>query len=331
MRDGDSPYLCFFDLEKAFDSVEYYSLLSHIFKLGVNSKCWHVIKNWYTDSCSVVKVNNMLSNPFKVNSGVKQGSVLSPTLFIAVIDSLLSFLESSGQELTIHSLKVGCSAHANDVRAASLCLSSAQTQGDLMDAFCKVNSLNLNSNKTEVIAPNKGKFREGLLNIGSDIVEVQSKAKCLGVWWRYELSPGKTVEERVQHARRAFFALGSIGVFHGKLNALTGQSLFETFVVPIPLYGCETWILSESHVHTLESFQAKIGKRILGISKCHYNISTLIGLPWPSVKARILCRKLTFLEKLLVDDCVSSQVLQTLASDDVYEISIIQQCHFLEH
>ena len=75
-KDGDSPYLCFFDLEKAFDYVEYHTLLSHIFKLGVNGKCWRVTKNWYTDSCSVVKVNNMLSNPFKVNCGVTQGSVL---------------------------------------------------------------------------------------------------------------------------------------------------------------------------------------------------------------------------------------------------------------
>ena len=99
---------------------------------------------------------------------------------------------------------MGCSANADDVRAASLSLSSAQTQEDLIDTFCKVNLLKLNSHKTEVIAPTKGKFREGLLNIGSDIVEVQRKAKCLEVWWRYDLSPGKMVEERVQHARHAF-------------------------------------------------------------------------------------------------------------------------------
>ena len=97
---------------------------------------------------------------------------MSPILFIAVFDSLLSFLESSGQGLTIHGLKVGCSAHADDVRAASLSLSSAQTQEDLIDAFCKVNSLKWISNKTEVIGPTKGKFREGLLHIGGDIFEV---------------------------------------------------------------------------------------------------------------------------------------------------------------
>ena len=84
----------------------------------------------------------------------------------------------------------------------------------------------------------------------------------------------------------------SIGAFHGRLNPLTGQSLFETFVIPTLLYGCETWIHSEPLLESLESFQAEIGKRILGISKYHSNISTRIGLHWPSMKARILLRKL---------------------------------------
>ena len=159
---GYSPYVCFFDIEKAFDSVEYHTLLSHIFKLGVNGKCWRIIKNWYTDAFSAVKINNRLSDPFQVKHGVKQGLVLSPTLFIA---SLLSFLESSGQGLTLRGLNVGCSAHADDVRAASLSLTSAQTQQVLIDAFCEVNSLKLNAIKTEVIVPTKGKPREESFNM----------------------------------------------------------------------------------------------------------------------------------------------------------------------
>ena len=107
----------------------------------------------------------------------------------------------------------------------------------------------------------------------------------------------KSVEECVHKARRAFLICS--GVYWGFSNPLSGHSLFETFVVPIMLYGCKTWIFSESHLHTLESFQAEIGKRILEISKYHSNTGTLMGLHWPSVKARILIRKLTFLAKLL--------------------------------
>ena len=139
------------------------------------------------------------------------------------------------------------------------------------------------------------------------------------------------MEECIHKARRAFFALGSIRAFHGRLNPLTGRSLFETFVVPTMLYGCETWILSDSHYSTLESLQAEIGKRILGISKYHSNHGVLIGLHWPSIRARILIRKLNFLAKLL-DGCdsLSAQVFRALACDDVYNVSLVQQCRSLE-
>ena len=331
IRDGDTPYLCFFDLEKAFDSVEFSTLLSHIFKLGVNGRCWRLIKDWYSNTSSVVKVNGICSDCFPVGRGVKQGSVLSPTLFIAVMDSLLHFLESAGQGLNLLGLHVGASAHADDVRAVSLSKSAAHTQGNLIEAFCQANSLKLNASKTEVVLTTKGRYNECMLELVGQEVVTQKEAKCLGVWWRYDLSPLKSVEESISKARRAFFALGSIGAFHGKLNPLTGRSLFETFVMPTLLYGCETWILSESHLQILESFQAEIGKRILGLSKFHSNTSTLIGLHWPSVKARILIRKLKFLARVLVnDDNISSRVFRTLASDDVYEISLVQQCRFLE-
>lgn len=49
------------------------------------------------------------------------------------------------------------------------------------------------------------------------------------------------------------------------------------------------------------------------------------------MKARILLRKLGFLAKLLSsDNGIGSQVFRTLSSNDVYEISIVQQCRSLE-
>ena len=88
---------------------------------------------------------------------MKQGSVLSPTLFIAVMDSLLHFLESAGQGLNPLGLHVGASAHADDVRAVSLSKSAAHTQGNLIEAFCQANSLKLNASKTEVVLTTKGR------------------------------------------------------------------------------------------------------------------------------------------------------------------------------
>ncbi len=56
----------------------------------------------------------------------------------------------------------------------------------------------------------------------------------------------RAVQENISKARRAFFALGSLGAFQGDLNPLSSRSIFETSVIPILLYGCETWLLDSS-------------------------------------------------------------------------------------
>ena len=87
LRDGGQPYLCLFDMEKAFDWVEIPVLLKHLFNNGINGKFWRIIKSWYSNSFSRVRINNQLSEPFTVERGVKQGSVLSPTVFLIVMDT----------------------------------------------------------------------------------------------------------------------------------------------------------------------------------------------------------------------------------------------------
>ena len=122
-----------------------------------------------------MKVNNKCSDSFPVKRGVKQGSVLSPTLFIAVVDSLLSFLESSGQGLTVLGLNVGNAAHADDVRAASISVTAAQTQGNLINAFCQANSLRLNA---ELVVMTKGMCSEDTHQLVGREVQAQREAKC---------------------------------------------------------------------------------------------------------------------------------------------------------
>ena len=136
----------------------------------------------------------------------------------------------------------------------------------------------------------------------------------------------------VRKARRAFFAIGSLGSFHGKLNPLSARSIFEIFVIPVLLYGCETWILTPTLMTKLEKFQAEIGRRLLGISRYHADLAPLIGLHLPSMMARVFIRKLSFLAKLLTsnEDTQSSRTFRTCAADNVYNISLIQQCQWLQ-
>ena len=235
MRNRDSPYLCLYDLEKTFDSIEYVHLLKHLFQLGVNGKTWRLVKFWYLHSSASVRSKGLVSDPFQVHRGVKQGSVLSPILFAIVMDDLLKDFNNDPSCLSIRGLHVGSAAHADDIRICNISHESIQAQASAIYNFTTKSSLSLNSSKTEIIHMSLHPLQLENIVIHNSIVTVKKEAKCLGIWCTQNLSSSTSISENINKARRAFFALRSIGAYQGSLNPLTASSLFSTYVLPVLL------------------------------------------------------------------------------------------------
>ena len=70
IQDGSTVYQCFYDLEKAFDSVEYCVLLHHLYRSGINGKAWRVIRSFYSDPTAQVRVGHELSHEIKCPAGL---------------------------------------------------------------------------------------------------------------------------------------------------------------------------------------------------------------------------------------------------------------------
>ena len=83
LRGGSRVYMCLYDLQKVFDSVEYPILLQKLYDVGVNGKMWRFLKNWYEDGSCRVKVDGMVSGRFVVERGVKHGSVVPITVSLS--------------------------------------------------------------------------------------------------------------------------------------------------------------------------------------------------------------------------------------------------------
>ena len=81
-------YFAFVDLEKAFDRVPRAVLWWALRSLGVEEWAVRAIQCMYTNARSRVRVNGQYSEEFEVKVGVHQGSVLSPLLFILVLEAL---------------------------------------------------------------------------------------------------------------------------------------------------------------------------------------------------------------------------------------------------
>ena len=106
-KSGDCMYMCFYDLQRAFDSVQYSILLKRLYEAGINGKTWRLIRNWYINPKCMVRIDGCLSSTFTIQRGVLQGSVLSPILFLLVMDPLLRGLEVNKLGPSLHNVYVG--------------------------------------------------------------------------------------------------------------------------------------------------------------------------------------------------------------------------------
>jgi len=94
-RDKKSLFLCFVDLQKAFDSVSHICLLYKLLKLNVNGHVYRIIKSMYSKVKLQVNVGSGLTEEFTSNIGVRQGDNLSPTLFNVYIKDVSSRVQPS--------------------------------------------------------------------------------------------------------------------------------------------------------------------------------------------------------------------------------------------
>ena len=77
----------FVDLEKAFDCASRDILWWAMQHLGLPEWLVNTDQAMYTYTSSRVQVQNSLSDSFRVQVGVHQGSILTPLLFIIVLDT----------------------------------------------------------------------------------------------------------------------------------------------------------------------------------------------------------------------------------------------------
>ena len=159
-------YAAFVDLEKAFDRVPREVLWWSLRKLGVIEWVVRLVQAMYINAKSRVNINGAYSEQFKVTVGVHQGSVLSPLLFIIVMEALsLEFRVSCPWELL----------YADDLAILSDSLEDLKARLAIWKTSLESYGLRVNVEKTKIlvsssefkrIAHNNPKHPCGVCNFG---------------------------------------------------------------------------------------------------------------------------------------------------------------------
>ncbi len=104
LEDGNEVGAVFFDLTKAFDSVPHRKLLGKLQELGLNAYIVNWISDYLTNRTQSVVLNGVSSTTLPVLSGVPQGSILGPLLFLMYLNDINDTTISSGSKLVLEPL-----------------------------------------------------------------------------------------------------------------------------------------------------------------------------------------------------------------------------------
>jgi hypothetical protein len=261
---NSSLYINFIDFEKAFDSVDRESLWRLLRHYGIPTKIVNLIKKSYEAmSCRVIH-GGQLSNSFQVQTGVRQGCLLSPFLFLLAIDWIMRKSTSekrNGIQWTLFK-QLDDLDFADDLALLSHTYQQMQEKTNLVSSTAMDIGLNVNINKSKILKINSSSMNAVTLN-GSQLEEVQSFT-YLGSIVDQQGGTDADVKARIGKARVAFIQLNNIWKSR-ELSRNTKIRLFNSNVKSVLLYGAETWRSTKTTIRKLQTFTNSCLRRILQI------------------------------------------------------------------
>ena len=261
--------MCFIDFEKAFDSVHQETLWQLMKHYGIPEKLITIVKRMYDNNESAVITSSGNTEWFKIKSGVKQGCNMSGFLFLIVIDWIMK--KSTAENITgirwNFTTKLDDLDYADDIALLSSTKEQLQRKFKDVSKHAHSTGLKINSVKTKVMRINANNNQAITSKEQTEIEDVKTFT-YLGAIITSSGGTNEDIRRRLGLARMTYNKLSPVWN-NGQITKRTKFRLFYSNVLSVLLYGSETWKMTKTDEHLVDTFLHKSIRRILKRSTGH--------------------------------------------------------------
>ena len=271
LDEGHSVDVMFLDFSKAFDKVPHIRLMSKVRAHGINGTVANWIEEWLSNRKQRVVLNGKESDWIDVLSGVPQGSVLGPCLFLIYINDI---------DGAIDCVSTLIKKFADDTKTASVANNLAQCdkfqeQLDNLQRWSDIWQMSFNLDKCVVMHLGKKNPRYSY-NLNGTLMKTTDCEKDIGVYMNSSLKPSSHIAEAVKKANRALGILLKCLTFRDKHHYIR---LYKTYVrchLENAVQAWNPWLKQD--IENIEAVQKRAIRMCYGLHGSYHDKLKSVGL-----------------------------------------------------
>ena len=221
------------DVAKAFDCINHTILLYKMSKIGFNDNTIAWFKS-YLDRTQVVKFDNNFSDELNVKTGIGQGTILGPLLFIFYINDMTSVLD----DMKINMYADDCILYTSGNEWNRIC-QKIQPEMNNVFSWCSSNRLKLNINKSKVLAiGSRSKLKKldngNTIYLDAQPLKLTDKYRYLGVILDSEMNLTSLLSDTKKRVLNKLFNLRKLRYYINEKGAL---AIYKQTILPLLDYA----------------------------------------------------------------------------------------------
>lgn len=281
----------FLDFRKAFDTVPHQLLLYKLALLNIDPNVLNWIQNYLEGREQRVVLNGTISTSTRVTSGVPQGSVLGPLLFLIYINDITENIQSH-----IKLFADDCVLYREINTSDDLAM--LQTDINILSSWCNQWKMSLNLSKCKHIRFSRSKLHDSYSYlINGTVLCTVFEYVYLGVLFADSLKWNSHIERTIGKASKMFYFIRRN---FRSASRNVKETLYFSLVRTILDYACVVWDpYHDFLINKLEKIQNQAARFVLNNYDPYASVTDMKAmLGWETLECRRKKIRLKFFHRV---------------------------------